>query len=302
MADLHRIEHATLGVDDLEVAVAFYTEALGLVELDRSDGVVYLGCGRDPNYDVALRPGTTGVEHFAVRATDAAVVERVAARLTDHDVPVHRTDGDEPGQAVGVRFRLPSGVAMEVVAVDDDRYQHYEAPRPGRGGQAPADLDHIQFLTPDVLGDLAFLTDAVGLAASELAGARDDPEIAFARCNTFHHDVALKSATAIGETAETSLHHLAFTYDSVDALVAGIDAAVAGGADFERGVGRHHGGNNLYAYLWAPGGNRIEFCTQMATLSRAEPEHAPDYETATTAWGPGAPETFGRGSGLVRSE
>lgn len=300
MADLHRIEHATLGVGDLEAAQAFYTGSLGLVELDRRDETVYLGCGRDGNYDLALRPDGPGIEHFAVRATAPTVVDEVEARLAGRDVATERTDEVEPGQVAGVRFTLPSGVPMEVVAVADDRYQHYEDPHPGRAVGAPSDLDHIQFLSPDLPADLGFLTDVVGLLPSELAGPRSDPEIAFARCNAFHHDVALKSAAAVGETDETSLHHLAFAFDSADALVSIVDAAVHGGAEFERGIGRHYGGNNLFAYLWTPGGNRIELCTQMATVTRPDPDHSADYETATTAWGPGAPDSFARGSGLVR--
>ena len=298
MADLHRIEHATLGVADLDAAHSFYTDALGLVELADEDGTVYLGCGRDDNYDVALVEGGTGIEHFAVRATDADVVDAYEQRLSSLDVPLTRTDGDELGQEAGVRFRLPSGVAMEVAAVADVDYQHYESPRPGRGGQAPADVDHIQFLTPDVLADLDFLCEVAGFLPSEIAGPRDDPEIAFARCNAFHHDVALKSAPALGETEETSLHHLAFGFDSVDHLTTFVDAAVGAGADFERGIGRHHGGNNIFAYLWTPGGNRLELCTHMATLTRREPEHVEDYERATTAWGPEAPDSFGEGSGM----
>lgn len=300
MADIHRIEHATVGVEDLDAALAFYVDALGFVERERREGVVYLGCGRDDNYDLGVIEGETGIEHFAVRATDASVVEEYDRRLQSLELPAERTDSDEPNQAAGVRFRLPSGVAMEVVAVGDDEYQHYEEPRRGRGGQAPADVDHIQFLTPDIPADLEFLEDVAGLTPTEIAGPREDPEIAFARCNAFHHDVALKSASALGEVEETSLHHVAFGFDSMDHLTTFVDAAVGAGAAFERGIGRHHGGNNIFAYLWTPGGNRLELCTQMATVSRDEPEYVEDYESATTAWGPEAPESFGEGSGLIR--
>ncbi|MFC6765104.1 VOC family protein [Natrinema soli] len=302
MTDIHRIEHARIGVEDLEAAVSFYTDGLGLVEFEQKDGVVYLGCGRDDNYDVGLIEGETGIEHFAVRATDASVVEEYEQRLEGADVSTERTDGNEPGQEAGVRFSLPSGVAMEVVAVSDDKYQHFEEPKVSRGGQAPADVNHIQFLTPDVVADMEFLRDSVGLKISEIAGSPDDPEIAFARCKTFHHDVALKSSQALGETDNTSLHHLAFGFDSADHLVNFIDSAVNAGCEFERGIGRHHGGNNIYAYIWTPGGNRLELNTQMATLTREEPEISEDYESATVAWGPDAPESFTKGSGLLHKK
>lgn len=302
MAALHRIEHAIIGVEDRDRALAFYTGAMGLVEQTREDGVIYLGCGRDDNYDVGIVESGTGLEHFAVRATDSAVVDEYEQRLKSLDLAVERTDGDEPGQAAGVRFALPSGVRMEIVAVEDDRYQHYESVAPGRGGQAPGDLDHVQFLTPDIVADMEFLRDVVGMKISEIAGPRENPEIAFVRCNAFHHDIALKSATALGEDDAASLHHLAFGFDDVSHLTRFVDRIVGAGCDLERGIGRHHGGNNIFAYFWEPGGNRFELCTQMATLSRPEPEHAEDYESATTAWGPEAPASFGEGSGLVERE
>jgi catechol 2,3-dioxygenase len=275
MADLHRIEHAIVGVEDVDRAVEFYTGAMGLVEQTREDGIVYLGAGRDDNYDMGVVATGTGVEHFAVRATDQEVVDAYERRLQSLDHVIERTDGQEPGQVAGVRFDLPSGVSMEIVAVEDDQYQHYEQVDPGRHGQAPADVDHIQLLTPDIVADMEFLRDVVDMQVSEIAGQRTDPEIAFVRCNTFHHDIGLTRY---------------------------IDRIAGAGCDLERGIGRHHGGNNIFAYFWEPGGNRFELCTQMATLTRSEPEQVEDYESATTAWGPAAPPSFSEGSGLVDLE
>lgn len=223
-------------------------------------------------------------------------------RFESADGSVRQVGGEEPGQEAGVRFSLPGGVAMEVVAITDDEYQHYERVNPFRRGQAPADVDHVQFLTPDITADMEFLRDVAGLTVSEIAGPPAAPEIAFTRCNAFHHDVVLKSSEALGGTDGTSLHHLAFGFDSPDRLVRCIGSAVNAGCEFERGIGRHHGGNNLCAYLWTPGGNRVELCTQMATLTRDEPEAVKDYASATTAWGPEAPESFRKGSGLLRGE
>lgn len=148
---------------------------------------------------------------------------------------------------------------------------------------------------------MEFLRDTVGLKISEIAGSPVDPEIAFVRCNTFHHDVTLKSSQALGENESTSLHHLAFGFDSTDHLVRSIDSAVNAGCEFERGIGRHHGGNNIYAYIWTLGGTELNL-TQMATLTREEPEISENYESATVAWGPAPPESFKKGSGLLRRE
>lgn len=301
MERLQRIEHAGIRVEDLDAALPFYTDAMGLVELAREDGTVYLGCGLDDNFDLAVSEGGTGVEHVAVRASDESVVDDYERRLTEQGVDARRVDGREPGQVAGVRFRIPSGVAVEVVAVADEAYEHANVTADGRAGHAPSSLDHVQFFTPDVNEDIAFLRDVVGMYVSDTAGPRDDLEIAFARCNTLHHDVALKAMPADGPD-HASLHHVAWGYDSIEHMKLFLDTVSGRGMEFERGIGRHYAGNNLYAYFWEPGGNRFEMCAEMAVVKTDEPQHTTDYETATTAWGPGAPESFDEGSGLVRED
>lgn len=298
MAGLQRIEHAKVHVEDLESALEFYTSAMGLVEIDRSGDTVYLGCGLDGNFDLAVAEGGTGLEHFAVRASDRAGVEAAEERLAAGGVDAERVDGDEPGQSAGVRYELPSGAPMEVVAVADGGYEHSTVSAGSRGGHAPSTLDHVQLFTPDVRADLDFLADVVGMAVSDTAGPRDDPEIAFARCNALHHDVALKAAPT-GGPGHASLHHVAWGFDDIGHMKLFLDAVSGRGMDFERGIGRHYAGDNLYAYLWEPGGNRFELCAEMAVVKTNRPGHTEDYETATTAWGPGAPPSFDEGSGLV---
>lgn len=298
MEALQRIEHAKVHVNDLDAALPFYTDAMGLVEVDRADGTVYLGTGLDDNFDLAVAEGGTGIEHFAVRASDESAVDDVVERLSDRGVDVGRVDGEEPGQVAGVRFHLPSGVPMEVVAVADEAYEHANVSDTGRAGHAPSTLDHVQFFTPDVNEDLGFLRDVVGMYVSDTVGPRDDLEIGFARCNTLHHDVALKAAPPDGPD-HASLHHVAWGYDGIEHMKLFLDTVCERGMEFERGLGRHYAGNNLYAYFWEPGGNRFEMCAEMAVVKTDEPQHTVDYETATTAWGPGAPESFAEGSGLV---
>ena len=298
MADIQRIEHAKVHVEDLDSALSFYTDAMGLVEVGRTDGTVYLGRGLSEGFDLAVTEGGTGIDHLAVRANDAAVVDEYEEHLAERGVDVERVDGDEPGQVAGVRFQLPSALPMEVVAVADGAYEHSTAATAGRAGHAPSTLDHVQVFTPDVNEDLAFLRDVVGMHISDTAGPRDDLEVGFARCNTLHHDVALKRTPADGPD-HASLHHVAWGFDSIGHMKLFLDAVCGRGMKFERGIGRHFAGDNLYAYFWEPGGNRFEICAEMAVVKTEEPQHTKDYETATTAWGPGAPASFSEGSGLV---
>lgn len=299
MEGLQRIEHASIHVEDLDEAIKFYTDAMGLVEIAQEDETVYLGHGLTDNYKLAVTEGGTGIEHFAVRANDASVVDDYEERLANRGVETERVDGAEPTQETGIRFKMPSGVPMEIVTVMDEPYPHANISVPGRAGQAPSSIDHIQLFTPDIHADLEFLRDTVGMSVSDTAGPSDDLEVAFSRCNTLHHDVALKAMPPEGPD-HASLHHVAWGFDDISHLKTFLDTVAGRGMEFERGIGRHYAGNNLYAYIWEPGGNRFELCAEMAVVKTEKPNHSEDYETATTAWGPEAPESFNEGSGLVR--
>ena len=67
---LQKLSHATLRVKNLDDSIEFHTKVLGLEEIARQDGRVYLTCGTDGTYDVAVTEGGTGVISFAIAADD----------------------------------------------------------------------------------------------------------------------------------------------------------------------------------------------------------------------------------------
>jgi catechol 2,3-dioxygenase len=300
---LQRIEHALLQVEDRTAAVDWYRDVMGLVEVESTDEVTYLGTGLDHRFDMAVREGTPGLDHFALKADDTATVDDVEGRLEDEGVEYERVDGEEPGQEAGVSFRLPTGAKMEVVTVEDYpggvNYAHADDNVVGRrGGATPADLDHITFLTADIEADVTFLSEVVGMKISEIAGPDGGWEMAFLRGNYVHHDIALRQNP--DESVETTgLHHLAWEFDGIEHMKLFLDHVCRNGVEVERGLGRHYAGNNLYSYFWEPGGNRFEICSEMATIETDTVGRSPNYEEATVAWGPGAPESFSDTSQLL---
>jgi catechol 2,3-dioxygenase len=292
MSGVKRLEHATLRVTDLSEAVDFYTAVLGLVELERDDGVVYLGCGLDDNYDLGLVDGGTGVEHFALRVDDAETVARFEDRLAEAGVDTQRTDGVEPNQEAGVRFTLPGGVDMEYVTVADTAYHHPTRQHEDRLEVAPRDADHINLMSDAPDEDRDFLTDHAGFAASDVVVDDESTVQAWLRYDEFHHDAGLTRTAAPGET----LHHYAFGLDSLEHVKAVCDRLSAHGYRLEYGPSRHNAGANLFAYVWGPGGNRIELSAEMATLDDDAPvgvRELSEEENTVSRWGgPAPPESF----------
>ncbi|MBM3678320.1 MAG: hypothetical protein FJW96_10630, partial [Actinobacteria bacterium] len=264
-----KFEHAHLVVEDLEGTLAYYTDVIGLVELAREDGVVYLGCGLDTNYDFALSQGPCSVDHFAIRAEDGDEVDRYARRLADAGVTVEPTDGSEPGQVRGIRFQVPpNGQRMELVTVEDNRYLNAGMHAvPGRGrGISPLDTCHINLVSMNMRESVEFLTGVLDFRLSEYADPERDGNwlTAFTRKGSWHHDVGFMRGDA-------SIHHVAVAMASFEHIKTACDLIAASGERIELGPSRHPVAANLYVYAKLPGGHRFEFSAEMALLEPATP-------------------------------
>lgn len=300
MTGLQKLEHAHLRVEDLDAAIEFYTDVMGLSELTRESGVVYLGTGYDDNYDLAVEDGGTGLVHFAIRVPDDAELERLEHRLEEHGVEYERRDGTEPSQVQGVRFQLPNGVDMEMVTVDNSTYVHPSRHSPERPSVTPLGLDHVNLMAADVEETITFVVETVGLDLSEVRnfmdGSADGWELAFARYGDTHHDVA----ATYGPNPDQTLHHLGWEMRDISHMRSLVDALAVAGHQLEVGMSRHSIGGNLFCYFLSPGGNRFELNAEMSTLDATTDPVFHDEQTRSSAfssWGGVAiPETWSDGS------
>jgi catechol 2,3-dioxygenase len=295
MTGTQRIEHALLRVGDLDAATSFYTDVLGLVELDREEGTAYLGCGLDERYDLAVTEGGSGVDHVAIRVDGGEELDTYGRRLTDRGVATERTHAEDDRFGRGMRFSLPSGVGIELLTVEDSAYRHVTHPRGERAGVAPMDLDHVTLTSDRLEEDVEFLESTLDFRLSEVHEREEGGwRFAWTRFGTQHHDVAFVRS----DDSEYTLHHLAFTMSSVDHMKRLIDHMAGAGFPIEVGVNRHEVGSNVFCYFGEPGGNRFELSAEMATLDDATPTrvNGPDVDTLTAWGGITAPETFAEGS------
>jgi catechol 2,3-dioxygenase len=132
-----RVGHVHLRVADLDRAVAFYRDALGLaVTADaRTVGLemVLLAAG-DYHHHVGLNtwdseggpppPGHTGLYHVAFVYPDRAELGRAVRRLLDHDWPIDH--GTDHGGTVSVYLSDPDGNGIELY-YDRPRADWYDA-------------------------------------------------------------------------------------------------------------------------------------------------------------------------------
>jgi catechol 2,3-dioxygenase len=289
-------EHVQMSVTDLEEAVEFYTTAMGMIELDRTDNIVYLGCGRDDNYDLAVQEGPSGIEHFAIRVEDEDKIVEYDECLTDAGVETQRTDRTEPSQEQGLRFKLPNGVPMELVTVEPEKYQQCVAVQhPERDSAAPLDFDHVTLHTPDPRKDAEFMRDVLDFKITEVLGTESNWVGAFVRKGDMHHDVSLF------ENETGGVHHIGWEFAHIDHMKNFIDRIAQAGVDLELGVNRHVAGDNIFSYFFEPGGNRFELSAEMAKTDSGTTTFTKDIEEALYAWSDDSPpETYSEGTGIVK--
>ena len=122
--DLRKIGHVVLNVSDLEAAVRFYTEVLGLRVSDRypdtmvPGGMVFMRCTTD-HHGVALVGGAgplerTSLNHFAFEVGSLDEVFRARAWLHKHGVPIVFEGRRRAGCQLAVEFRDPDGNNLEI--------------------------------------------------------------------------------------------------------------------------------------------------------------------------------------------
>ncbi len=117
-----RYLHTMVRVTDLDASLAFYCQALGLIELRRHEvapgryTLVFLGAAENPdaqveltyNWDPEPYGGGRNFGHLAYEVEDVYVA---CQRLVDHGVPINRPPRD--GRMAFVRS--PDGISVELL-------------------------------------------------------------------------------------------------------------------------------------------------------------------------------------------
>lgn len=290
LGPLLRLEHAVVRAADVERSVAWYREALGLHELARAGGCVYLTCGGENGFDLGITSGGAGLDHFAFSVHDDGVLAGVAASLRDAGVTVGSATDPEPEIASAIRFTLPpAGRDMEIVVRSHRKpYQLFDERLPG-GATAPFDLNHVTFAGGDVAAFADFLVQHLGFRLSDVYEPAPGAPLRFAflRVGENHHDTGMLPAPRLG------LHHVAFLVQDVAALGHFADRIHRIGWRGEVGIGRHLAGHNMFYYVRDPDGNRVELAADIALVTdrgaAVQVWSYPDPFSGFNVWAPQAP-------------
>jgi catechol 2,3-dioxygenase len=269
-----KLRSIAIGVTDLESAEQFYTSTWKLETVARSADAVYLRGSGSFHHILALhRSSQPDVRNVTFSVASAADLEAIAARtpgaggkLLAGPHPV-----EEPGGGIAVVIADPQGRVLRFVHGDERHDEQAQS-------DAPSRITHVVFNSADVAAAQRFYEDALGFCLSDRTRV-----MAFMRCNSDHHSIALADSDA------NTLNHIAFVMPDLDAVMRGAGRMSDAGWPIEWGVGRHGPGNNVFSYFVGPDDFVIEYTSDVLQVDDSYPVGSPSDWT----WPPGRFDQWG---------
>ena len=290
MTGVLRPGHAQVRVLNLEEAVRFYRDVLGLVETGRdAQGRVYFKCWdeRDHNSYVIREADSAGLDFFGFKVLDRATLEKLDADLRAYGLQTTRIPAGEMLETgERVRFELPSGHLMELYAektiIGNGAGLVNPAPwtQAREHGIGPVRLDHALMYGPNVAEVKKIFTEVLGFYLVErvLAPGGEGEAAIWLSCSHKVHDIAFAEYPEPGK-----LHHCSFLMESWEQVLRAGDIMSMNAVEVDIGPTRHGVTRGCTIYAWDPSGNRFE-----TFMGGYQPY--PDYEPITWTF-----DNFGQG-------
>ncbi len=300
VAHLGRVELLT---PTLEASRDFFVSVLGLDEVARGDGSIYLRAWGD--YERASLQLTAaeqpGVGAIAWRTTSAAALDRRVAAVEASNAGLGWVDG-AAGHGRTYRFTDPDGHLMEIYfeseyhvpAGDEVPALKNQPQRMATRGAAVRRLDHVNVWCREMDDNSAFMIETLGFRISEQVLDDDGRQLgSWLHVTPKSYDLAYGRIDPDGMRGR--LHHVAFAVDAREYVLRAADVFLDAGVRIEVGPAKHAVQQTFFLYAFEPGGNRIEVITDGRLIL------APDWPPVTwtreermrgQAWGTTMPDSW----------
>ncbi|MBU6208139.1 MAG: VOC family protein, partial [Alphaproteobacteria bacterium] len=251
-----RLRSIELALPDPATAARFMTDIWGLAAAEvRSDTHYLRGSGTFP-YLLALHKAEGESVRSVTFVCSRERLREIARSVSEHELPARPVISDDPGGGDGLIVQLSEGEIFRFLSDTSE-----VAPIEGR--DLPVKLTHIVFNAVDAEGSGTLAETALGFKVSDRTKG-----MVFVRCNASHH------STAFARAGISSLNHIAFEMNDLDAVMRGIGRLRDHGLAPAWGPGRHGPGDNAFAYFIAPFGPVVEFSTAVEIVPS-------DYKTGS---------------------
>jgi catechol 2,3-dioxygenase-like lactoylglutathione lyase family enzyme len=247
-----RVGHIALRVSDLDAAVAFQCEVLGMVETERASGVAYLTCNERHHELILIEDSANrGYDHVGLEVADAAALETVKGRVISAggEVLGDVYDG-EPGIDRALLLKGPGGHIFKL-------FCGMETGAELTPGERPVKFEHVSLKANRSRALERFLEHGLGFRFSDRMGML----ASWWHCDADHHGMAIVFAP------KPELSHYAYTFADMNAMVRIADRLKRlRDQKLIWGPSRHGPGNNLFMYFYDHDKAMIELCADLAEM------------------------------------
>ncbi len=238
---------------------------------ERGDTRFFRGSGAHPHIlsiRAASAPAVTAITLSGSQEEIDAVHVRVRSSGAPHK-DVARFD--IPGEGSGFVVQGPEAQTYRFVA-------EALATPTVEAADTPVQITHAVMNAIDVAACERFAVEVLGFKVSDRTRM-----MTFVRCNQKHHCCAYAHAEF------SSLNHIAFEMQDIDAVMRGIGRMRDAGFESIWGPGRHGPGNNVFGYFIAPFGAVIEYTADVSEVD----EHYRVGGPEDWKWPPGRIDHWG---------
>jgi catechol 2,3-dioxygenase len=271
--DIAHLAHVELLTPEPRASLRFFLDVMGMQETARAGDSVYLrGWDDYEHHTLKLTASkTTGIGHFAFRASSPAALQRRARALEATGLGLGWTEGDL-GHGPAYLATDPDGHRFEIY-YETEWYRATPALKPALKNQAARyasngigvrRLDHLNLLANDIHGTRIFLETAVGLRTTEMIVLDSGVEAGiWLTATNKSYDIAF-THDHTGRSGR--FHHVTYAVDSREMVLRAADICLEHGVHIETGPHKHAVQQTFFLYVYEPGGNRVEVCNAGARL------------------------------------
>jgi catechol 2,3-dioxygenase-like lactoylglutathione lyase family enzyme len=279
-----RIGHATFETPDLEKAIAYYTQTMGLVLAAREKDKAYLASKIGPLTIALHRSGAERCIRLSFEVAPGEDFGALGRALADEGVKSELRNDSIPGISQVLAFADNKGTTIELFKEWSFLGKHAQV-----SGVGPLKLGHVAFVVQDVNATVAFYQNVLGFKVSDWIG----DFFVFMRCNPDHHTVNfIKGGSA-------KLHHMAFELKDFIHIQNSCDLLGQRNIPIIWGPLRQGPGHNIATYHRNHDDQVIELYTELDQLKDEElgyfdprPWHR-DQPQRPKVWEPGKTNTWG---------
>jgi 2,3-dihydroxy-p-cumate/2,3-dihydroxybenzoate 3,4-dioxygenase len=268
MINLHDIRYARLGTADLETAIRFATEIVGLQLVGREGHSAYFRSdkaeirGDTRDHTLVYFEGDPADQTIGLELLNPDDLDAVAAELERAQRPVHwgtRDECDTRRTRAFIASSDPSGNKIEILARPHNSGVRFF---PGRD-VGITNFSHVALFSTDTRRDTEFWTRLVNARVSDWLG-----DATFLRIGTVHHSVVLMPSTRPG------IQHINHQVEDIDDVMRSYYWLKQQGVKIVYGPGRHPISTAIMVYFEGPDGMVYEYSTGVKHIM---PEQEAEY-------------------------